>query len=149
MKVIDNNNTASDSNKYIGTRDNFFHNLAGYKDIDSYTIGGLIDDFYLSLVCAKEHVTSNSKIMILISKYYLQAWKLQRLISVGNPPPYYVINISDLTPKLVEALRELDYQTQNFVINLAIGRIFENINPKCTISALKTSLEYGTITVAS
>lgn len=130
MKVIDDNNTTSDSNKYIEISGNFFRNLAGYKDIDSFTIGGMIDDLYLSLVCSKEPVTNNSKRTILISKYYLRAWKLQRLISVGNPPPHYVINISDLTPKLVQALMELNDETKNFIVNLAIGRIFENINPR-------------------
>jgi hypothetical protein len=132
LKVNGKDNTASDSNKDADyeTSNNFFRNLAGYNDFDAYTLWGLIDDVYLSLVCSKEYVTDDSGRRLVISKYYLQAWKLQGLISVGCPPPYFVIWLSDLNPKLKQAIRELDYETKNFVLNQAIGRIFENINPK-------------------
>jgi hypothetical protein len=130
VKVTDNNNTASDSNKDIETSGNFFGNLAGYNDIESFTIGGLIDDVYLDLVCTKETVTDNSGRRIVSNKYYLQAWKLQGLISVGRPPPYFVIMLSDLNPKLKQALNDLDDETKNYVLNQAISRIFENINPR-------------------
>ena len=131
MKVTGNNdNSASDSNKDIESNSNFFRNLAGYNDIEVYTIWGLIDDVYLALLSTTETVTNNSGRRIVINKYYLQAWKLQGLISVGRPPPVFVIMLSDLNPKLEQALKDLDYETQNFVLNRAIGRIFENINPR-------------------
>ena len=130
MKGTGNDNTASDSNKDIDTGSNFFRNLAGYNDIESYTIWGLIDEVYLSMVYSKETVTDNSGRRVVINKYYLQAWKLQSLISVGRPPPYFVIWLSDLNPKLKQALKDLDDNTKNFVLGQAIGRIFENINPK-------------------
>jgi hypothetical protein len=130
LKVTDNNNTESDSNKATENSNNFFQNLAGYNDIESFTIGGLIDDVYLSLLCSKETVTDDYGTRIVINKYYLQAWKLQRFISVGYPPPYFVIMLSDLNPKLKQALKDLDDETKNYVLNQAIGRIFENINPK-------------------
>lgn len=130
MKVTDNNNTESDSNKATGNGNNFFRNLAGYNDIESYTIGGIIDDLYLALLCTKEIVTDHSNKEVVISKYYFQAWKLQRLISVGQPPPYFVITLSDLSPKLIQALKDLNYETKNFVLYQAISRIFENINPR-------------------
>ena len=84
VKVTDNNNTESDSNKATGNANNFFRNLSGYNDIESYTIGGIIDDLYLALLCTKEIVTDHSNKEVVISKYYFQAWKLQRLISVGQ-----------------------------------------------------------------
>jgi hypothetical protein len=127
---VNSDNIASDSNKGIEPAGNFFRNLMGYNEIDSFTIGGLIDDVYLALVCAKETVSDNSGAKIVINKYYLQAWKMQGLISVGNPPPCFVIKLSDLNPKLKEALKDLDDETKSYVLNQAIGRIFENINPR-------------------
>ena len=124
----DNNNTASDQNKSIGN--NFFKNLAGYNEIVAFTLAGLIDDLYLGLLCARETVTDDSGKRIVINKYYLQAWKLQGIISVGHPVPHFIIMLSDLNPKIKQALNELEYETKNFVINQAIGRIFENINPR-------------------
>jgi hypothetical protein len=132
MKAAANDNTPSDSNKDIGYEigRNFFRNLAGYNDIESYTLWGLIDDIYVSLLCSKEYVTDDSGRRIVINRYYLQARKLQRLISVGRPPPYFVILLSDLSPKLKQALNDLDDETRNFVLNQVIGRIFENISPR-------------------
>jgi hypothetical protein len=132
MKAIGNNNIAADSDKDFDyeTNDNLFRNLAGYNDIEAYTIWGLIDEIYLSLVCSKEHVIDGSGSRIVISKYYLQAWKLQRLISAGRPPPYFIIMLSDLNPKLKQGLKSLDDETKDFVLSQAIGRIFENINPR-------------------
>lgn len=129
MKVIDNNKSSSHSNKGI-ENNNFFRNLAGYNDTYSFTIAGLIDDLYLSLLCTRETVTDDIGEKITINKYYLQAWKLQRLISAGHPPPYFVIQLSDLNPKLKQALGDLDDETRGFVLCQAIGRIFENINPR-------------------
>jgi hypothetical protein len=56
--------------------------------------------------------------------------KLQRLISAGRSPSYFVIMLSDLNPKLKQALKDLDDETKSYVIIQAIGRIFENINPR-------------------
>jgi hypothetical protein len=125
-----NSDIPSGLNKDIEASDNFFRNLAGYNDIESYTLWGLIDDIYVSLLCSKECVTDGSGRRIVINRYYLQAWKLQRLISVGRPTPYFVILLSDLSPKLKQALNDLDDETRNFVLIHAIGRIFENINPR-------------------
>lgn len=86
MKATGNDNRASDLNKGIESG-NFFRNLDGYNDIEAYTICGLIDDVYLSLIYSKAPVTDDSGRRIDICKYYLQAWKLLRLISAGNPPP--------------------------------------------------------------
>lgn len=124
------NSATSVQNKSIEISNNFFKNLAGYNNIEAYTIGGLIDDVYLDLVCTKETVTNSSGKMVTINKYYLQAWKLQGLISVGHPPPYFVIMLSDLNPKVKNALKDLDNETKGYVIHQAIGRIFENINPR-------------------
>jgi hypothetical protein len=130
MKVTGNDNTASDSNKDIETGGNFFRNLAGYNDIEAYTIAGLIDEVYLSMIYSKEKIINISGKKIDICKYYLQAWKLQGLISVGQPLPCFVIQLSDLNPKLKQALKDLDDKNRNFVLNQAIGMIFGNINPK-------------------
>lgn len=131
MKVNDNNNNnPSDPDKFIGTRCNFFRNLNGYDKIEAYTLCGLIDEVYVALLCSKETVTDESGKRIVINRYYLQAWKLQGLITISCQPPHFVIWLSDLNPKLIQALKELDYETKNFVLNQTIGRIFENINPR-------------------
>ncbi|MDQ3903648.1 MAG: hypothetical protein M3247_08420 [Thermoproteota archaeon] len=64
-----------------------------------------------------------------VSKYYIHAWELLPLISAGNPPPYYIINLSDLRPDLVHELNS-DHENRDFVISQSIGRIFENISPR-------------------
>lgn len=130
MNDADNIDTSSKLNKDFEMSGNFFRNLAGYSDIEAYTLAGLVDDVYLSMVCSKETVTDNSGKRIAINKYYLQAWKLQGLISVGQSPPCFVIQLSDLNPKLKQALKDLDDETRNFVLVQAIGMIFGNINPK-------------------
>jgi hypothetical protein len=71
MKGTGNDNTASDSNKDIDTGSNFFRNLTGYNDIESYTLWGLIHELYLSMVYSKEPMTDDSGSRIIIS------WKLQ------------------------------------------------------------------------
>lgn len=120
----------SKPDKDIGISHNFFKNLAGYNSIKDFTVEGLVDELFLCQVFTREVVSDRKGEHVTVSKYYLQAWKLQRQISVGNPSPFYILNISDLPAKLVKAIKELDEETQNYVITRAIGRIFENINPR-------------------
>ena len=141
MKVTDNNTTESNSNKGIESG-NFFRNLAGYNEIELYTIWGLIDEIYLSLVCSREHMINGSEDRIIFNKYYHQAWKLERLISAGNPPPLFIIMLSDLNPKIKRALNSLDDDTKHFVMIKAIGRIFENINPKLYHTSIARRLRW-------
>jgi hypothetical protein len=103
-----------------------------HKQISGWTTAGLIDELFMQLCNCKRRITDNSngKLReIEESKYYIQAWKLLPLISAGNPPPYYIINLSDLTPDLVHEL-QCDRENRDFVVPQAIGRIFEIISPR-------------------
>jgi hypothetical protein len=108
---------------------NFFKNYNGYNKIDRYTTEGLKDELFLQMCITKEIVTDNNGKKITISKYYLQAWELLPRISAGNPPPFFIINLSDLTPKLIHELRK-DNCNREYVVSQAIGRILENVSPK-------------------
>lgn len=117
-----------DKNKDCDNK-NSFKNYDRYNKFDKYTTEGLIDDIFLQMCFTKEEVTNNNGKQITISKYYIQAWELLPLISAGNPPPYFVINLSDLTPKLIREIQN-DKCNREYVVSQAIGRIFENVSPK-------------------
>lgn len=63
--------------------------------------------------------------------YYFQALKH---LCVGacydyDSTPYFVVDASDLTPRLIEEITELyNDDIRNFVLKQAVGRIFEDIN---------------------
>ncbi|PWU80853.1 MAG: hypothetical protein DLM72_09955 [Candidatus Nitrosopolaris wilkensis] len=71
-------------------------------------------------------------------KYYDLARYLKHRIPVYRPTPEFIINLSDLTEKLVKELHELDGDTRDFVLTQAVGRIFEDIHAPyhCSISRL-------------
>jgi hypothetical protein len=108
---------------------NFFKNYNSYNKFDRYTTEGLKDELFLQMCFTKETITDNNGKKITVSKYYLQAWELLPRISAGNPPPYFIINLSHLTPKLIYELRN-DKYNRDYVVSQAIGRIFENVSPK-------------------
>jgi hypothetical protein len=61
-------------------------------------------------------------------KYYNRAHHFLK-IGVLNPVPNYVVNLSDLTPKLIKEIYELSNEKdQAFVLKQAIGRIFEDVS---------------------
>jgi hypothetical protein len=79
-----------------------------HDQISGWTTVGLIDNLFLQLCTTRRHIIDNSNgeaREIKVSKYYIQAWELLPLISAGNPPPFYVINPSDIRPDLVHDLK--------------------------------------------
>jgi hypothetical protein len=60
-------------------------------------------------------------------KYYDQACRMQN-IGAFKPTPSFIIHLSDLTPKLIKEISELDNESRSFVLCQAVGRIFEDIN---------------------
>jgi hypothetical protein len=60
-------------------------------------------------------------------KYYNQAHD-QLIIGAFKPVPYFLIYLSDLTPKLIRELHSLDCRDRQFVLKQAVGRIFEDVN---------------------
>lgn len=62
-------------------------------------------------------------------KYFNQAFHYLK-IGVFQHPPNFLISLSDLSPKLVKELAELSKNERDFVLKQAVGRIFEDINPR-------------------
>jgi hypothetical protein len=62
-------------------------------------------------------------------KYYNQAYQMQ-IAGALKPTPSFLVYLSDLTPKLVKELSNLDNETRGYVLRQAVGRIFEDLNPK-------------------
>ena|SRR5438128_2342239 len=60
-------------------------------------------------------------------RYYNQAHN-QLIIGAFKPVPYFIIYLSDLSPKLIRELHSLDCQDREFVLKQAVGRIFEDVN---------------------
>ena len=50
-------------------------------------------------------------------------------IGAYSPSPYFIIKLGDLTEKLRKELSILDKETRNYVVQQAVGRILEDINP--------------------
>jgi hypothetical protein len=60
-------------------------------------------------------------------KYYQQAHK-SLLFGALKPVPPFVIYLSDLSPKIIKELYDLDRESRKYVLKQAVGRIFEDIN---------------------
>jgi hypothetical protein len=60
-------------------------------------------------------------------KYYDQARRMQN-IGAFRPTPSFIIHLSELTPKLIKEISQLDNATRGYVLRQAVGRIFEDIN---------------------
>jgi hypothetical protein len=63
-------------------------------------------------------------------KYYHQALKLFKWIPIAKPSPEFVINLSDLPPRIIQELQQniTSNSTRKYVVTQAVGRIFENID---------------------
>jgi hypothetical protein len=60
-------------------------------------------------------------------KYYNRAHHFLK-IGAFKSAPGFVVNLSDLTPKLIEELYSLDEYDRNYVLKQATARIFEDVN---------------------
>ncbi len=60
-------------------------------------------------------------------KYYNQTYHYLK-IGALKPGPKYLVTMSDLTPRLVIELSELDKQDRNYVLTQAVALIFQEIN---------------------
>ncbi len=98
------------------------------EDEDYWTRAHLIDELFLQLASTKTTVSHNGK-EITIFKYYNRALLLIKPIVIAKSAKHtaeYVVNLSDLRPKIITELKTVD-DSQN-LLKLAVGRIFENIN---------------------
>lgn len=100
-----------------------------------WTEAYLIDQLFLRLATTQytSHMPGRS-CDITVYKYYNEALKLRKYIPLVPPSRpeakavEFVVNLSDLTPRLIAELQALD--DSYTIVKLAIGRIFENIDPE-------------------
>jgi hypothetical protein len=89
----------------------------------------LVDRLHGEMSRTKITITASGK-QIHIRKYYNRARKIFKFISIAKSDLEFVINISDLSPRLIAELKILDKMNADYVLKLAVGGIFENINSK-------------------
>jgi hypothetical protein len=87
----------------------------------------LIDELFLQLATTKSVVSHNGRCRIIVHKYYNQALALRKYIPIAKPVPKFVVNISDLSTRVIAELKILD--DAQIVLKQAVGRIFENTDP--------------------
>jgi hypothetical protein len=73
-------------------------------------------------------------------KYYNRAYHFLKVGSFKPVPPF-VINLSDLTRRLIKELYQLDEQDRKYVLKQAVGRIFEDINFELYHSSISRTLD--------
>jgi hypothetical protein len=103
---------------------------------DEWTIECTVDELFLCLArtrriitdCKKEDDANNR--IIHFRKYYHQARMLMKRIPIAKPTPEFIVNISDLTVRIIAELKALDKEGSKYVLRQAVGRIFENIDSK-------------------
>jgi hypothetical protein len=88
----------------------------------------LIDELFLQLATTKSLVSHTGRCGIIVHQYYRQALALHKWIPIARPAPAFVVNISDLSTRLVAELKISD--DPQIVLKQAVGRIFENIDAR-------------------
>jgi hypothetical protein len=73
-------------------------------------------------------------------RYYFQALKY---MSAGacKPVPPFVVNLSDLTSRLIYELDQLDQSDRKFVLKQAVGRIIEDVDFQLYHNSISKVLE--------
>lgn len=100
-----------------------------------WTEAYLIDQLFLRLATTKytSHLAGRD-CGITVYKYYNQALKLRKYIPLVLPSRpeakalEFIVNLSDLTPRLIADLQAPQLDDSYTVVKLAVGRIFENID---------------------
>jgi hypothetical protein len=109
-------------------------------DIEYWTIEHLIDELFLKIAKNREIINHNDK-KITIYKYYHQALRMWKWIPISKPKAKFIINISDLTPRLYCELKNLDKYTAQYVLKESVKRIFESIDFKFYHVHIENNLE--------
>ena len=99
-------------------------------DDERWTTKCLVDELFLHLANFKIRIENNQGQTLEVRKYPQQANDLLPLIPVAKPTPIFVISLVDLTPKLLQELKESTKEEKRYVVMKAVGRIFENINSR-------------------
>jgi hypothetical protein len=99
------------------------------NDIEYWHLGYIIEVLFLQLAKIKEILNYNGK-KVSISRYYNQALRMWKWIPISKPKAKFIINISDLTPRIYCELKNLDSYAAHYVLKESVRRIFENIDFK-------------------
>jgi hypothetical protein len=104
-------------------------------DKEYWTTEKLIDELIYCLCGSKSHPVNEKTVDLQIRspKCYEQAQFLFYRIPGWKPTPPFVICLEDLTPKIIKELEELQRtnpQVLQYVLKMAVGAIFENIDLK-------------------
>ena len=81
---------------------------------------------FIELATTKLNVSHNGTCGITVHKYYNQALALRKWIPIARPAPAFVINMSDLSSRIIAELKTIEDPQD--VLKEAVGRIFENID---------------------
>jgi hypothetical protein len=105
-------------------------------DHEVWSIECTIEELALDLSRAVENITpfdnedGQGMKTLTVKKYYQQAKTLGKWIPISKLAPEFVINVRDLSPKVIEELEariDDDLSTFTYMLKQAVGRIFENI----------------------
>jgi hypothetical protein len=103
----------------------------------------LIDHVFLELATTKLLIVShNGQCGITVYKYYNEAFRIFRYLPLAKPVPEFVINLSDLSSRVVAELKCLKHPFD--VLKQAVGRIFENIDPVRYHQSIASKLQVRT-----
>ena len=128
VNIIDSNNTNLNSS-VKKTDDALPEHKVGLYHIDStlWSISYIIDQLKQHLANVRYTLTNDKLETVEGRKYYDQAYRMQN-IGALRPTPSFIIHLSDLTPKLIKQISELDNESRGYVLCQAVGRIFEDLN---------------------
>ena len=70
----------------------------------------------------------NTYFCLISNRHYVNQAFHYLKIGILRPIPEFLVSLSDLTPKLIQELANLDKKERYFVLKQAVGRIFEDIN---------------------
>jgi hypothetical protein len=100
----------------------------GVNEQEHWTESYLVDRLKQRLATFEASITcSDDERVYDHGKYYQEAHK-SLLIGALKPVPPFVIYLSDLSPKIIKELYDLDRESRKYVLKQALGRIFEDIN---------------------
>ena len=111
------------------------------EDREYWSRNYLAEEIFLQIASVMVLVTHNDK-QIRIYKYYNRALRLAKWIPIAKPQVEFVINISDLTTRMLAELKVLSLEESQQVLKLAVVQIFENITgPRYTHRSIIRNLK--------
>ncbi len=102
-----------------------------FCELKFWTETCLIEDIFLRLagtkIIVKKHEDNKD---VTVYKYYNQALRLRYRIPIYKPTPEFIVNKSDLTPRIMSELKSLDAKDSAVILKQAVGWIFANIDSR-------------------